>query len=341
MAEQMNEYFALASRPAGTPALEHFTVKKEELNMPEDGQLLVKTLYVSVDPYMRGRMKDAKSYSAPYAIGEPITGGSIGRVLHSRADGFKEGDIVAGGWGWQRYGIIDSKACRRIDPELAPITTALGVLGMTGLTAYFGTLRIGNPQPGETLVVSGAGGAVGMIVGQIGKIKGARVIGISGSDEKNRYLKEELRFDEVINYKTDQPLAEALERACPDGIDVYFDNVGGDITDAVIPLLNRNARIPLCGQISLYNQEKPELGPRILPMLLTRTVLLKGFLVGDYAAEQEEGLRELGQWVREGRLKYRENIIDGFDNIPEAFIGLFSGENLGKQLVRVAEDEEN
>lgn len=338
MAEQQNEYIALASRPEGTPQLDNFTFEKEELNPPQDGQLLIKTLYVSVDPYMRGRMKDAKSYSAPYAVGEVITGGSIGKVLQSKDDHFQEGDIVVGAWGWQRYGIMDAKACRKVDPELAPISTALGVLGMTGLTAYFGTLRIGNPQPGETLVVSGAGGAVGMIVGQIGKIKGARVIGISGSDEKNRYLKEELGFDEVINYKTDQPLDQALEKACPDGIDVYFDNVGGDITDAVIPLLNRNARIPLCGQISLYNQEKPELGPRILPMLLTRTVLLKGFLVGDYAHEQTEALQELGQWVRDGKLKYSENIVEGFEKIPEAFIGLFSGQNLGKQLVKVAEE---
>lgn len=338
MAEQLNEYIALASRPEGTPQLDNFSFEKEELNTPEDGQLLIKTLYVSVDPYMRGRMKDAKSYAAPYAVGEVITGGSIGKVLQSKDSRFQEGDIVAGGWGWQRYSVIGADQCRKVDPELAPISTALGVLGMTGLTAYFGTLRIGNPQPGETLVVSGAGGAVGMIVGQIGKIKGARVVGISGSDEKNRYLKEELGFDEVINYKTDQPISEALQKACPDGIDVYFDNVGGEITDAVIDQLNRNARIPLCGQISLYNQEKPELGPRILPALLTRTVLLKGFLVGDYAHEQAEGLQELGQWVREGKLKYRENIIDGFEKIPEAFIGLFSGENLGKQLVKVAEE---
>ncbi|WP_046213736.1 NADP-dependent oxidoreductase [Paenibacillus wulumuqiensis] len=338
MAEEQNEYIALASRPQGTPEMENFSFNKAELSSPEDGQLLVKTLYVSVDPYMRGRMKDAKSYAAPFQIGEPITGGSVGKVLSSKHPDYKEGDIIAGGWGWQRYAIIDGNGQRKVDPELAPITTALGVLGMTGLTAYYGTLRIGNPQPGETMVVSGAGGAVGMIAGQIGKIKGARVVGISGSDEKNRYLKEELGFDEVINYKTDQPIREALQKACPDGIDVYFENVGGDITDAVIEQLNRNARIPLCGQISLYNQENPEMGPRILPALLTRTVLLKGFLVGDYADENVQALQELGQWVREGKLKYKENIVEGFDRIPEAFLGLFTGENLGKQLVKVAEE---
>lgn len=325
--------FVLASRPKGTPTPKNFELKTEELGSPSEGEIAVETLYLSVDPYMRGRMKDAKSYSKPFEIGGVITGGSVGRVIESRHERYKEGDIVLGGWGWQTHAILKGEEANPVDPELAPIQTALGVLGMTGMTAYFGLLDIGQPKPGETVVVSGAGGAVGMIVGQIAKIKGARAVGISGSEEKNRYLLEELGFDAVINYKTEN-VKEALEKACPDGVDVYFDNVGGTISDAVLEQLNPNARIPLCGQISLYNEENPEPGPRFLPLLLTRTALVKGFLVGQYAERYGEAVPEMAKWLQEGKLKYRENIIEGFERTPEAFIGLFSGENLGKQLVK-------
>lgn len=337
MSTIQNERILLVSRPKGVPTAENFTIDQQPLEEAKEGQLQIQTIYISVDPYMRGRMSEAKSYAASYALNEPVAGGSIGKVLQSNDSRYQEGDIVVGGWGWQRYAVVEADTCRKVDPELAPISTAVGVLGMPGLTAYFGTLRIGNPQPGETLVVSGAGGAVGMLVGQIGKIKGCRVVGISGSEEKNRYLLDELGFDAVINYKDEKPVREALEEACPDGVDIYFDNVGGEISDAVIDLLNTNARIPLCGQISLYNNEKPDIGPRIQPTLLKRTVLLKGFLVGDYAADAAEGLKEMGSWVKEGKIKYRENIVEGFENTPKAFIGLFSGENLGKQLVKVTD----
>lgn len=325
--------FVLASRPKGAPTPENFELQTEELGSPSEGEIAVETLYLSVDPYMRGRMKDAKSYSKPFEIGGVITGGSVGRVIESRHERYKEGDIVLGGWGWQTHAILKGEEANPVDPDLAPIQTALGVLGMTGMTAYFGLLDIGQPKPGETVVVSGAGGAVGMIVGQIAKIKGARAVGISGSEEKNRYLLEELGFDAVINYKTEN-VKEALEKACPDGVDVYFDNVGGTISDAVLEQLNPNARIPLCGQISLYNEENPEPGPRFLPLLLTRTALVKGFLVGQYAERYGEAVPEMAKWLQEGKLKYRENIIEGFERTPEAFIGLFSGENLGKQLVK-------
>ncbi|CAM4120349.1 NADP-dependent oxidoreductase [Saccharibacillus endophyticus] len=325
--------FVLASRPEGMPTQDNFELKTEELEAPQDGEISVETLYLSVDPYMRGRMNDAKSYSKPYEIGGTLGGGSIGRVIESRHASRKVGDIVLGGWGWQTHATVSGDQVAPVDPDLAPIQTALGVLGMTGLTAYFGLLDIGQPKAGETVVVSGAGGAVGMIVGQIAKIKGARVVGISGSEEKNRYLSEELGFDAVVNYKTES-LGEALAAACPDGVDVYFDNVGGEVTDAVFELLNSNARIPLCGQISLYNVAKKEPGPRFLPQLLTRTALVKGFLVGQYQDRYSEAIPEMAGWLKEGKLKYRENIIEGFERTPEAFLGLFSGDNLGKQLVK-------
>ncbi|NGZ77345.1 NADP-dependent oxidoreductase [Saccharibacillus alkalitolerans] len=326
--------FVLASRPDGMPTRENFELKTEELEAPKDGEITVETLYLSVDPYMRGRMNDTKSYAKPYEIGGTFGGGAVGRVIESRHASHKEGDIVQGGWGWQTHAAVNGDHVVPVDPDLAPVQSSIGALGMPGLTAYFGLLDIGQPKEGETVVVSGAGGAVGMIVGQIAKIKGARVVGISGSEEKNRYLSEELGFDAVVNYKTES-LGEALERACPDGVDVYFDNVGGEVSDAVFLLLNSNARIPLCGQISQYNVSDPEPGPRFLPLLLTRTALVKGFLVGQYQQRFGEAIPEMAGWMREGKLKYRENIIEGFDNAPEAFFGLFTGENLGKQLVKV------
>ncbi|WP_172197884.1 NADP-dependent oxidoreductase [Saccharibacillus qingshengii] len=329
-----NQRFVLASRPKGMPTQENFELKTEEASQPGDGEIAVETLYLSVDPYMRGRMNDTKSYAKPYEIGGTFGGGSVGRVTQSRHASFKEGDIVQGGWGWQTHPVVSGDLAVKVDESLAPIQTALGVLGMPGLTAYFGLLDIGQPKEGETVVVSGAGGAVGMIVGQIAKIKGARVVGISGSEEKNRFLSDELGFDAVVNYKTES-LDEALAAECPDGVDVYFDNVGGEVSDAVLQLLNANARIPLCGQISLYNVTQPEPGPRFLPLLLTRTALVKGFLVGQYQDRYAEAIPEMAGWLKDGRLKYRENIVEGFERSPEAFLGLFSGENLGKQLVKI------
>ncbi|MDT2046279.1 NADP-dependent oxidoreductase [Priestia aryabhattai] len=332
----MNEQIIFAKRPAGMPEADTFQF--EEIPMPEakEGEVVVQTLYLSVDPYMRGRMNDQKSYVPPFQVGEPFVGGIVGRVIQTKSSSYKQGDIVTGLLPWQRYTVVLDDHIQKIDPELAPVSTALGVLGMPGLTAYFGLLDIGQPKAGETVVVSGAAGAVGMIVGQIAKIKGARVVGIAGAEEKIAYLKGELGFDAVINYKTDN-VKEALKEACPNGVDVYFENVGGEISDVVAGLLNKHARIPLCGQISLYNLEKPDVGPRIQTQLLINSALMKGFIVADYADRFQEGIQQLGEWVQQGKLKYRENIVEGFENVPEAFLGLFSGANLGKQLVKVAE----
>ena len=332
-----NQEYVLASRPQGMPMPENFRLVESETSALEDGDLLVRTLYVSVDPYMRGRMNDAKSYVPPFQLNQPISGGAVGQVVESRNPSFAAGDLVSGTFNWARYTVSNGRGVHKVDPNLAPVTTSLGVLGMPGLTAYFGLLDIGKPQPGETVVVSGAAGAVGMAVGQIAKIHGCRVVGIAGSDEKLRVLTEELGFDAGINYKTAPSLRRAVREACPDGVDVYFDNVGGDVTDAVMANLNDNARIPLCGQIALYNMDKPDVGPRNFSYLVIHRGLVKGFIVSDYAKSFSEAFAQLGAWTREGKLQYRETIVEGFENIPDAFLGLFRGDNIGKQLVKVAD----
>lgn len=337
MDAQMNQQIILVSRPKGMPTDENFAIVETPIPQPKEGEVLIQTLYLSVDPYMRGRMSDRKSYVPPYELNGVVGGGAVGRVLQSKSPSYREGDIVLGNYGWQRYAVASADQLQKVNPELAPITTALGVLGMPGLTAYFGLLDIGQPKEGETVVVSGAAGAVGMTVGQIAKIKGCRVVGIAGSDEKTAYLVQELGFDAAINYKTTTNLREDLKAACPNGVDIYFDNVGGTISDAVMTMLNYQARIPLCGQIALYNLEKPDVGPRMQTQLLITSSLMKGFIVRDYASRFEEGISQLAQWVREGRLKYKENIVEGFENTIKAFLGLFTGENLGKQLVKVAD----
>lgn len=335
MPAMKNKQIILASRPTGMPAMDNFATVDAEVPQPKDGEVLVRTRYLSVDPYMRGRMNDGKSYVAPFAVNEVINGGVVGEVIESRSADFKPGDIVTGQLGWQLYSVARAKELRKVDPNLAPVTTALGVLGMPGLTAYFGLVDIGKPREGETVVVSGAAGAVGMTVCQVAKIKGCRVIGIAGSDEKNEYLEHELWVDRTINYKTAVDMKQALKDACPNGVDIYFDNVGGAVSDAVLPFINQAARVVICGQISLYNLDRPDVGPRPQPYLLVKSALMQGFIITDYASRFAEGVKQLGQWVQEGKMKYAENIVDGFENTPNAFLGLFSGENLGKQLVRV------
>ncbi|AZB41644.1 NADP-dependent oxidoreductase [Bacillus sp. FJAT-42376] len=335
MEKTTQKQIQLAQRPNGMPDASTFRFTETNVPEPKEGEVLVRTLYLSVDPYMRGRMQDTKSYVEPFPLNEVIHGGAVGEIVQSNSPDFKRGDTIVGMLGWQEYSAVPAKAVRKIDPNVAPITTALGVLGMPGLTAYFGLLHIGQPQEGETVVVSGAAGAVGSIVGQIAKIKGARVVGIAGSDDKIKYLKE-IGFDETINYKTDD-VEKALEKACPNGVDVYFDNVGGEISDAVYSLLNKFARVPICGAISSYNKAGEDLGPRVQTKLIKSSALMKGFVVGDYADRFEEGSHELGAWVQNGSLKYEETIVEGFENIPEAFLGLFKGSNLGKQLVKVTD----
>jgi len=331
----LNKEIRLAGRPAGMPTLDNFNIVDADITQLNDGEVSVRTLYISVDPYLRGRMREGRSYVPPFEVGEVIVSGVVGEVVESRAPEFAPGDIVTGMLGWRLYNVARAPELRKVDPRVAPITTALGVLGIPGLTAYFGLLDIGKPKEGETVVVSGAAGAVGTTVCQIAKIKGCRAVGIAGSDEKNQYLTSELGVDAAINYKSPE-MSQALKEACPNRIDVYFDNVGGEISDAVLPLLNQGARIILCGQISLYNLDKPDVGPRPQPALLINRALMKGFIITDYAARFGEGVMNLAQWLVAGKLKYAETVVEGFENTPQAFIGLFSGDNLGKQIVKVA-----
>jgi hypothetical protein len=330
-----NRKFTLASRPVGMPKLSDFKLVEEPVRAVGDGELLVKALYLSVDPYMRGRMSEAKSYAAPVAIGGTLVGGVVGQVVESKNAKFKAGDIVQGEFGWQEYVVSDGKGVRKVDPSIAPISTAIGILGMPGLTAYFGLLEIGQPKAGETVVVSGAAGAVGMAVGQIAKIKGCRVVGIAGSDDKVKYLVDELGFDGAFNYKTTDNYLAKLMELCPNGIDVYFDNVGGLITDAVFPLLNVKARVPVCGQISQYNNQQQELGPRFMWTLIAKQAKVEGFLVFQFFDKFVPAAVEMAGWIKEGKLKYREDIVEGFENMPKAFIGMLEGDNTGKRLVKV------
>jgi len=328
-----NKEIRLASRPAGMPTLDNFNTVNTVVPQPKDGEVLVRALYISVDPYLRGRMREGRSYIAPFEVGQVIESGAVGEVLQSRSPEFQPGDIVTGMFGWRLYNTANASSLRKV-PAGAPISTALGILGMPGLTAYFGLLDIGQPKEGETVVVSGAAGAVGMTGCQIAKIKGCRVVGVAGSDEKNLYLKEELGVDVAINYKEGDTRL-AVKQACPNGIDVYFDNVGGAVSDAILPLLNQAARIIICGQISIYNLDQPDIGLRPQTYLLVNSALMKGFMITGYAARFSEGIRQMAQWLSEGKLKYAETIVEGFENTPRAFIGLFTGENLGKQIVKV------
>lgn len=329
-----NKEIRLASRPTGVPTLENFQFVDTDVPKPASDELLVRLRYISVDPYLRGRMRDAKSYVAPFEVGQAIQSGAVGEVIESNSPNLQPGDLVSGMFGWRLYDVAKADSVLKVIPGVSP-TTALGVLGMPGLTAYFGLLDIGNPKAGETVMVSGAAGAVGMTVCQIAKIKGCRVVGTAGSDEKNEYLRNELGVDATINYKTTKDIWGALKEACPSGIDVYFDNVGGDVSDAVFPLLNNGARIAICGQISMYNAAKPEMGLRPQPFILVNRALMKGFIVTDYANRYVEGVTQLAEWFVSGQLKHAETIAEGFENTPQAFIGLFSGENLGKQIVKI------
>ncbi len=333
----INRKFTLASRPVGMPRASDFTLVEAPMPAPNAGELIVKSLYISVDPYMRGCMNDAKSYAAPVEIGGVMVGGVVGEVIQSNNPRFDVGDFVQGEFGWQKLTISNGKGARKVNPRLAPISTSLGVLGMPGLTAYFGLLDIGRPKAGETVVVSGAAGAVGSIVGQIAKIHDCRAVGIAGGDDKVRYLTDELGFDGAFNYKTSTNYVEKLNELCPRGIDVYFDNVGGTITDAVIPLLNVGARLSICGQISQYNLEQSEMGPRWLWTLIVKQARAEGFLVFQFADRFQQAIEAMAGWIKQGKLKYNEDIVEGFENLPRAFIGMLEGDNLGKRLVKVAD----
>jgi len=324
----------LASRPKGTPTPDNFKFENIELPQIQVGEVLLKGLYYSVDPYMRGRMNDAKSYVSPFQVDQPIEGSVIATVSESKSHNFKPGDMVSGMLPWRKEFIAVEKSLHKIDATIAPASYYLGVLGMTGLTAYFGLIHICKPKSGETIVVSGAAGAVGIVVGQIAKIQGCHVIGIAGSDEKIKLLKEKFGFDGAVNYKTTPDVKKAITELCPNGVDIYFDNVGGKISDAVISNINHHARIALCGQISLYNSTETPIGPRLQPILLTRSVLMQGFIVSNYQSEFTEGIQRLSKWVKDGKLKFTETIVSGFDQLPAALLGLFKGENTGKMIVK-------
>ncbi len=334
----MNRQITLASRPVGYPKESDFNLVEVPIPTPGDGEVLVKTLYLSVDPYMRGRINAAKSYAANVEIDEVMVGSVIAEVIETNHSNVEVGDIVNAGIGWQEYGVVGGNGLRKIDPTIAPISTAGGILGMPGLTAYFGLLEVGKLQERETVFVSGAAGAVGSVVGQIAKIKGCRVVGSAGTDEKVAYIVDELGFDDAFNYKEVTDYHEELQRLFPDGIDVYFDNVGGVITDAVFLNLRIKGRVVICGQISQYNLEKPETGPRFLWHMITKRARIEGFLVSEFADQHAEALVEMSEWVRQGKLKYRETVEEGgIESAPAAFISMLKGGNIGKQLVKIAD----
>jgi NADPH-dependent curcumin reductase CurA len=341
MTAQTNRRILLASRPRGEPAPDNFKLVETAVPEPGPGQMLLRTVHLSLDPYMRGRMNAGPSYAPPVEVGNVMEGTAVSAVVKSNLPGFKAGDIVLAGTGWQEYSLSDGEGVRKVDPTLGPISYALGVLGMPGLTAYTGLLNIGKPQPGETVVVAAASGAVGSIVGQIAKIKGCRVIGIAGGEQKGRFVKEELGFDACLDHR--QPsLAERLQAACPRGIDIYFENVSGAVFDAVLPLLNKFARIPVCGLVAYYNATGLPAGPDRVPLLmrdiLVKRLTLRGFIVYDYNSQYPDFISEMSDWLREGRVKYREDITDGLENAPRELIGLLKGENFGKKIIRVSAD---
>ena len=335
----MNRQVTLAARPIGTPKASDFKLVESEVPVPGPGQVLIQTLYLSVDPYMRGRMNDRASYAAPFQLGEVMTGGVVGKVVQSNLDKFPEGAHVQGLLGWQDFSLSDGTGIQRISRELAPLSAYLGVLGMPGLTAYFGLLDIGQPKSGETVLISGAAGAVGSIVGQIAKLQGCRVVGIAGTDAKVRMLTDEFGFDAAFNYHNEKNYFAKLKELCPQGIDVYFDNVGGELTDAAFHYLNVHARVCVCGQISQYNLTEPELGPRLLWKLIEKRAKVQGFLVSDYAPRFKEGFTQLAEWLRTDKLRYCESIVKGLENAPQAFMGMLQGQNIGKQVVLVSSPE--
>jgi len=340
MSEPTAKQIVLASRPKGKPTVENFRL--EDVPMPSlpRGGLLLRVLYLSLDPYMRGRMDDAKSYAKPVHVGDVMTGESVCEVVASDRAGYAKGDIVLAHTGWRTHAAWEGPAPRKLDPKLAPITAGLGVLGMPGFTAYAGLYLIGKPKAGETVVVAAASGPVGSLVGQLAKMVGARAVGIAGGPEKCRYVVEELGFDAAIDHRVPD-FAEKLAAACPKGIDVYFENVGGAVWQAVLPLLNTFARVPVCGLIAQYNAAAPPAGPDRLPAtmraVLTKSLTLRGFINYEFAAEHFAAfLRTVSAGLAEGRIRYREDIIDGLENAPAAFMGLLEGRNFGKALIRVA-----
>ncbi|MGJ4950213.1 NADP-dependent oxidoreductase [Bradyrhizobium sp. HKCCYLS20291] len=331
----------LAARPVGEPKPSDFRLEDYAIPTPGAGEVLLRTIWLSLDPYMRGRMSDGPSYAQPVPVGGVMEAGTVCEVAASNNPGFKPGDIVLARAGWQTHAISDGKGLAKVDPSLAPISTAVGVLGMPGMTAYTGLLDIGQPKAGETVVVAAASGAVGSAVGQIARIKGARAIGIAGGKDKCDYVKKEFGFDDCLDHR-DPDLAAKLKEACPKGIDVYFENVGGAVFEAVFPLFNAFARMPVCGLIAHYNDTQsvaPKWAGAMMRNVLTKRLLIRGFIVSDFASRHGDFLKDMSAWVRDGKVKYKEHVTEGLENAPDAFMGLLKGANFGKQLVRVGPDK--
>ena len=330
-----NRRITLAARPAGFPTESDFALEEAEIPEPEAGEVLVRALWVSVDPYQRGRMSEARSYATPLELGDVVTSQTLGEVVESRDPRFKPGELVVGQLGWQEYAVARAGTLQRVRVGLEPPSLALHVLGITGLAAYFGLLDVGQPRPGDTVVVSAAAGAVGQVAGQLAKLAGCRAVGIAGGPEKIRDLRERYGYDAAIDYKQDD-VSAALREAAPNGVDVYFDNVGGDVSRAVVGRLVVGARIVVCGQISQYNRERPE--PTFHPgSLIVFRARMEGFLVTDYAHRYAEAVQRLAGWVADGSIRYREDVTEGLEHAPRAFIGLLRGENQGKALVKVGD----
>jgi NADPH-dependent curcumin reductase CurA len=339
----VNRQLVLASRPQGAPTADNFRLEQHPIPEAAEGEVLLRTVYLSLDPYMRGRMSDAPSYAAPVQINEVMTGGAVSKVVASRHPDFQEGDWVLGTTGWQDYSVMPGDKVQKLADHIADHPSlALGVLGMPGFTAYMGLLDIGNPQPGETVVVAAATGPVGSMVGQIAKLKGCRAVGIAGGEEKCRYALEQFGFDACIDHRADDFEAQ-LKAACPDGIDVYYENVGGKVFDAVMPLLNSKARIPVCGVVAQYNAtglpDGPDRLPQLAGLILRKRLRMQGFIIfDDYGHRYPEFAAQMGEWFKAGKINFREDITDGLENAPQALIGLLEGKNFGKVVVRVGDD---
>jgi len=334
MAEILSREIRLKNRPTGMPSENDFELAEVLIPEINEGQMLVQNVYMSVDPYMRGRMGERESYIAPFELGKPLEGGAVGQVIESRGVHFQEGDYVLSNMGWREFFATDGSDLVRIDPVVAPVQNYLGILGMPGLTAYIGLQDVGKPKEGETVFVSTAAGAVGSLVCQIAKIKGCRVVGSTGSEEKITWLTKEAGIDAALNYKTSENLTEDLRRLCPEGIDIYFDNVGGTHLEAAIELMNNHGRIVLCGMISIYNATRPPRAPRNLISAIPKRLTLKGYIVHDHRDRLPDFTQDMSRWIKEGRIKWKETIVQGIEHATEAFLGLFSGESFGKMLVR-------